>query len=353
MKYAANNDYIYLDDSNIADVPEKDEDEYDIDEDTYGLLNDDIESDFSEIPDEILKERKEENGKYDFFKVMADYESGNPKLRECAQLTMLDAMEGIIRSIIKKRYSTYATKHFRDLEAWGRYAVLAAMPRYDPSKATASTFFYPNIIHEMQKYIDSYVNKTSTHYSSNVRKIKKVINEFKASGKPYTSVDIAQVTNFTIEAVEQALSIIGYTEDIHYDNCSEGFLNRKANNTPEVDPEKAVEEKQTNETIYTAIKNNLSPKEQAIVAMSVGLGDTSPTSLKEISQTIGIPINKVKHMYNEALRKLRASKELKSVFCDHFSCEEDTIKDANFPFFNFDTPLNEPESLADVVEINF
>lgn len=290
---------------------------------------------------------------YDFFKITEDLHSGDKKRRESAQVKTLDALEGIIMSIIKNNYYTYAPKHFEDMKSSAQLGIIKAMDDYVPEKGAASTFYYRHIIHEIQKYIDEFVNKTSTHYASNMRKIKKAINEFNNQDVSYTTTDIALFTKMTMETVEQSMSIINYTDNIYFDGCTEGYINKNSSFRREVNPEYAVEENQANEAIYKALNDCLTIDERAVVMMAIGFGDANPSSYKEISSTLGIPIDKVRKIYNEALRKLKSSRILRCMFYDQFEQEEAILQSSDLTFFDFDIPLNENELIAQSIEIDF
>ena len=108
-----------------------------------------------------------------FYSIMEDYHSGDDTKVQYALERAMREMEGFIHLIIKRSYSTYTKKYFYDLLQEGYLGVAIGMKKYNPDISMPSTFFFPYIKHEMQGFITRNVDKTTSHYSSNIKKINK------------------------------------------------------------------------------------------------------------------------------------------------------------------------------------
>jgi RNA polymerase sigma factor (sigma-70 family) len=227
------------------------------------------------------------------------------------------------------------------------------MERYDANRGAASTFFYSYIVHEMQMYIDSFINKTTPHYSTNIRKIKKAIATLSEKKVNYTTVNIAQATNLTMEAVEQAMNILSYSDEVHYDNCTDAFMRENLQDSGTImGPEESVMESEQKSAIEKAL-SSLTKDERNVVMMAVGYENGKAASHKEISNALGIPLDKVKKMYAEAIRKLRDS-DLKKSYHDFIAGDELNLKQSTpIPILDIDLVVDEADELVKSVDINF
>lgn len=263
-----------------------------------------------------------------FFKIMEDYHSGDPVREKKALEDAIDELKGFIYSIIRKTYITYAKDNYYDLVQEGKIGVIEGMKKYDPSKSMPTTFFSPYIKHEMQLLITKQVDKTTAHYSSNIKKLNKVIEQFEATNTPYTNVDLAIQTGLSLETVNQSMAIRNYREEVHVDGCLPGVIdaNLKSNRMPT--PEEDFMEQEEKNILYKAISDNLTPLEIKVCEMHFGINDSETFSEGEISKKLGIPKDKVKKLINSSIRKLRDS-NLKSLYQDHLAKEKDLIEETD------------------------
>lgn len=355
-KYEDYYEGVYDDDFDSQEMYDYENDESLTDADSEEYYSD-IEDDCSE--EEILKEdasQKKSFRDYDFIQIMQDYHSGDKAKREKASEQAIYALEGVGKSIIQKKYATYAPKHYFDLDQCAKLGIIKCLEKFDISKGIApSTFAYPYMLHEMQSYIDTYVNKTTPHYSSNIRKIKKAISKLEImTDKDITSIDIAQETGLTIEAVEQALSIIHRTDEVHIDNCTDAFINANIERVGLMTPEDELINSEKNLAIEEAL-SELTENERNIVLRAYGF-EGKPESVKEISKALDIPVDKVKKMQADALRKLKNSR-LKYLFFNFADREKNLVKSSfMLPLLNVgneDDLKSEIDVLAEISDINF
>ena len=141
---------------------------------------DDLEE-FSEIPDSADENifssstmpvpTYDKNNRLDYIAIMKDYNSGDERLQSIATEKMIGELTGLVISVIKKRYPSYAPKHYEDLIQVGEMGILIGLKDYNPEKSLPATFFVKYIIHEIQTYIDEIVYKTTPYYSSIIKKL--------------------------------------------------------------------------------------------------------------------------------------------------------------------------------------
>lgn len=261
-----------------------------------------------------------------FFQIMEDYHSGNSVKQKDALERAMKELEGFIHLIIKRSYSTYTKKYFYDLLQEGYLGVAVGMQKYDPSKSMPSTFFYPYIKHEMQGFITRNVDKTTSHYSTNIKKINKVITEFEERGIAYTNVDIALQTGMTLETVDQSMAIRKYRDEVHIDACPVNIIDNELEENRRKTPEDELIAEETTQTIYRTIATLLTEDEISVLQYRFGLFDTDPISEGEIAKKVQMPKDKVKRLLNRAIRKLRSS-ELSNLYGDTIKKEEPFLED--------------------------
>ena len=321
------NDDRYDDEENekLYELDEEDEDirnrlkRSDDDEDLLRELDELDESDFfnednddKDIPVEKPKRKRRKKGeaksdKLDmsgsavrnrFYLIMEDYHSGDDLRKQNALERAMKELEGFIHLIIKRSYSTYTKKYFYDLLQEGYLGVAIGMEKYNPDMSMPSTFFYPYIKHEMQGFITRNVDKTTSHYSANIKKINKAIQELEEKGVRYTNVDIALQTGMTIETVDQSMAIRKYRDEVHIDACPPNVIDSEMEENRHITPEQEYMERETVDTIYRTIRTLLTEDEIQVLTLHFGLWDTDTVSEGEIARQMSIPKDKVKRLLN-------------------------------------------------------
>lgn len=284
-----------------------------------------------------------------FYSIVEDYHSGNPWLQQNAADRAIKELEGFIHTIIRRSYSTYTREYFNDLLQEGRLGVLVGLQKYDPSQSMPTTFFYPYIKHEMQNLITKQVDKTTTHYSTNIKKINKVIEEFEERNQPYTHVDIAIQTGMTIETVNQSMAIKNCRDEVYIDGCPPGILDNKHNGSKILTPEEQFFETEEKRIIHNTIDDLLTDMEIKVFEYHFGLHDVPTCSEGEIAKKLGIPKDKVKKLLNSAIRKLKHS-DLKLIFRDHLVQDKLLIEEKEISFVNTELAEQDIGFLLDTID---
>jgi DNA-directed RNA polymerase specialized sigma subunit len=140
-------------------------------------------------------------------------------------------------------------------------------------------------------------------------------------------MNIAETAGLTTENVKQLRRMIASSTNVEF---NEIFMNKEDNNDT---PEQAFIKKEQEETIYNAITKNLTEIEQQIITMHYGLAgagavmdniSTYPTkkAFRDISQTLGLPYDKVRKNHASALRKLHATLNKNNVISELSQAEK-------------------------------
>lgn len=260
---------------------------------------------------------KSEQIRQRFIGICEKYNSGDPILVQESYSEAIEELKSFVHYVIKKKYSTYG-KHYEDLVQEGYIGIMKGMEKYNPEKSLPTTFFNLYIIHEMSKFIDTEVNKTTSHYSSNLTKINRVIDKFEAQSKKWTPTDIAIETGLNMETVIQCLHIKEYKNEMYYetDDVLEANISERSPS-----PEQAYIENERLETLYKSI-STLLPEEIQVLKYRYGLAGCKTISYKEIAKEMNISIEKVRKYRHDAIRKLRYKAGMRNVFRDYITDSE-------------------------------
>lgn len=255
-----------------------------------------------------------EEARAHFIEICKKYHSGDPVLVQESKNEAVEELQSFVYYLIQKKYDTYARAgHREDLFQEGVLGIMTGLEKYDPKKSPPTTFFNLYIVHEMSKFVDTQVNKTTPHYSTSINKIKKVQERFEAQNKKATVQDIVVETNLTTETVIQCLNIIQRTNEKRYD--SEEALDAQITERG-ISPEQEYIQDERLRTLYACI-NELSLEEREVLKYKFGLLGAQKLSFKDIAKEMGVSIEKVRKYKNDALKKLSHKPKMRYAFRDY------------------------------------
>lgn len=257
---------------------------------------------------QMLTSKPEGISQDDFQALVNTYRHGMQLIND-ANGRMIEKMSMFIYYVIERKFNTFKL-HTKDLYQEGCVGILKGMSSYDPKRSKPTTYFWIYIAHEMTEYINLNINKTTSHYSANIVKVKKAINHFEREGREWTVKDIAQETGISAETITQALNIMASADEVHYDTVD--YLDSKISKTFD-SPEETVLKNETARIIREAIAT-LSEDEANVILLKYGLTGEEAMSYKNISARLGIQIDKVKKLNNSGLRKLKRCKLINKEF---------------------------------------
>ncbi len=249
-----------------------------------------------------------------FIGICAKYNSSDPEIKKEGINEAIEELKSFVHYVIKKKYSTYG-KYYEDLVQEGIVGIIKGLEKYDPTKSLPTTFFNLYIIHEMSKYIDTEVNKTTSHYSSNLTKINRVIDKFEQQGRKWNPTDIAVETGLNMETVIQCLHIKDYKNEMYYetDENLESKISEHGDS-----PEQQFVKNERLAILYRSI-GTLLPEEIQVLKYRYGLLGAQTISYKEIAKEMGVSIEKVRKYRHDAIKKLRHKSAMRSVFKDYIN----------------------------------
>ena len=257
---------------------------------------------------QMLTSKPEGISQEDFQALVNTYRQGMQLIND-ANGRMIEKMSMFIYYVIERKFNTFKL-HTKDLYQEGCVGILKGMSSYDPKRSKPTTYFWIYIAHEMTEYINLNINKTTSHYSASIVKVKKAINHFEREGREWTVKDIAQEIGISAETITQALNIMASADEVHYDTVD--YLDSKISKTFD-SPEETVLKNETARIIREAIAT-LSEDEANVILLKYGLTGEEAMSYKNISARLGIQIDKVKKLNNSGLRKLKRCKLINKEF---------------------------------------
>ncbi len=239
-------------------------------------------------------------------------DTNNPILSDRAKELFVKNMDKFITKFIAEQYPTFIGAHYEDMIQAARMGIIIGLNKYNPEIAKPTTFFVLYIKHEVSQYINNYVNGLSTYYANEKYKINKAISLLENDNREPSDMNIAEITGITTENVKQLRNMIASSSNVVYD---EVFMNKADEKDT---PEQVVLKKELGEIISSTIEKNLTEIEKKIIIMYYGLPDNSNKSEKKemfptkkafrnISDTLGIPYDKVRRYHASALRKLHTA----------------------------------------------
>lgn len=242
-------------------------------------------------------------------------------LMDKAKEEMIDSLNMFIYYVIERKFSTFK-KYTSDLYQEGVIGILKGIDQYRPEKGKPTTYFFIYIVHEMTEFINLNVNKTTSHYSANIVKVKRAISRFEREGRIPTIKDIAQETGISAETIAQAINIMESSKEVHYETVDYLDTQISQRNTS---PEEEYLKNETAKLLQEAI-DTLPVDEGNVIRLKYGLSGEEPMSYKNISIRLGIQIDKVKKLNSAGIRKLRKCKIISGNF-KNLQKEEKALND--------------------------
>lgn len=277
------------------------------------------------------------------YKALVDTYTKGSILMQQAKEEMVNKLDMFIYYVIERNFGTFK-KFTKDLYQEGVVGILKGIDTYNPEKSKPTTFFYIYILHEMTEFINLNINKTTSHYSANIIKVKKAINRFEREGREWTIKDIAQETGISAETIAQSLNIMASANELHYTTVD--YLDKQMSQRYS-SPEEEFLKNEASKLIQDAI-DSLPMDEANVIRLKYGLSGEEPMSYKNISARLGIQIDKVKKLNSAGIRHLRKSRVINGNF-KNLQKEERALNDTLIGV----VPLSTGEILMDELDMIF
>lgn len=232
-----------------------------------------------------------------------------------AQAGDKDAQDQLFRhnyGLIAKEAEKYSRKDYvsiDDLFQEGAIGLMLALKKFDLSKgikfATYATYW---IRHEILNYIQDKVKiiRQPRLVEQTHTKIRKWIQEQQINGIKVEPYDIAKVWDVTVEVAHRLLTntsaVISYDVEVENEN---GDCESLLNMIPSDESlEEIIDELLLQEDIFKAL-SKLEAKERYVIVNRYNLNNEGKKTLKNISENLGVSIEWVRILEQNALNKLR------------------------------------------------
>lgn len=140
--------------------------------------------------------------------IMADYHSGDPRKVASAKEQILNKAQRLITFMIKKYFPTYIPRYYDELYQECMVALYDAIPKFNPERATLSTYLTKPLHRAMSAYIHSLTNRSNSYYGKQMDDVRHAIHVLETEGKRTTESNIALYTNYSLRQVHADLKIL-------------------------------------------------------------------------------------------------------------------------------------------------
>ena len=251
--------------------------------------------------------------------IMADYHSGDPRKVASAKEQILSKAQRLITFMIKKYYPTYIPRYYDELYQECMVALYDAIPKFNPERATLSTYLTKPLHRAMSAYIHSLTNRSNSYYGKQMDDVRHAIHVLETEGKRTTESNIALYTNYSLRQVHDILFRLTYIDEVSYDGTDDEDSQSKqdhleAKMTSYVkNPETEYIEGQASLLLNTAL-TKLNPTDLKILMTKFDSSETGEASYASTAKKLGLPVSKVKRSITRSLRILRNDDGLKDWF---------------------------------------
>lgn len=108
--------------------------------------------------------------------IMADYHSGDPRKVASAKEQILNKAQRLITFMIKKYFPTYIPRYYDELYQECMVALYDAIPKFNPERATLSTYLTKPLHRAMSAYIHSLTNRSNSYYGKQMDDVRHAIH---------------------------------------------------------------------------------------------------------------------------------------------------------------------------------
>lgn len=251
--------------------------------------------------------------------IMADYHSGDPRKVASAKEQILNKAQRLITFMIKKYFPTYIPRYYDELYQECMVALYDAIPKFNPERATLSTYLTKPLHRAMSAYIHSLTNRSNSYYGKQMDDVRHAIHVLETEGKRTTESNIALYTNYSLRQVHDILFRLTYIDEVSYDGTDDEDSQSKqdhleAKMTSYVkNPETEYIEGQATLLLNTAL-TKLNPTDLKILMTEFDSSETGEASYASTAKKLGLPVSKVKRSITRSLRILRNDDGLKDWF---------------------------------------
>ena len=236
------------------------------------------------------------------------------KFIELAQKGNESATESIIRKNLAmlhkyaNDYSRCGSNH-EDLVSEGMMAIIKAVENFDvKSTVTVGTALITAVRTAMRRYAGSDRNvRIAINANENKAKIHAVIERMQAEGKELTIETIAEESHFPIDTVKRLVKIDVGVVSMNVRAEGDEGEGREFGDTladESLNPYEQMEKSDSENAVLRAVKT-LPAIERTVIEYRYGLNGKGSKTLAEIAPIVGLSMERIRQIENNAVAKLR------------------------------------------------
>lgn len=296
--------------------------------------------------------QKEEAAKYkaeEIMEIYLDPDASADRKQWCRDM-MTVKYERYIYQLIHTSFHTFCPAHIKEFFNCGVIGLIKAMNANYDGKHSFTTYCKGYINHELSRLAGHLLHGQSSHYALIYKKVLRAQSELRARGIEPTAALISILADIPESSVKKALDVQQRTDFVYLDGLDDSSYISETYETPE----KICMEKEELQAIHAAIKS-LSPERAEIVKRVFGICTDEQDfksipdkgmKYKEISDLLGIPINRVKSELNAAINEFRVSEAFGDSYRRICSRSRRDLNQIDVHQPSHDELINEMESTA-------
>jgi RNA polymerase primary sigma factor len=244
----------------------------------------------------------------DFREVLAEVGKARRDIK-AAREQMVKAHLRLVASIARK-YHRKSSLDLLDLIQEGNMGLMHAIEKYDYRRGVKiSTYAVWWIRQAIARAIADQARtiRIPVHMTEHAGKVLRERRRlYQRDGRDPTAADIAARMRIPVARVEQVLSMVQEPTslDMPVGEDGDATLGDLIRAPDAVDPQTSAEASALQQVIREALAD-LTPREQRILRMRFGIGDTADHTLEEIGQEFGVTRERIRQIEAKALQKLR------------------------------------------------
>jgi len=213
---------------------------------------------------------------------------------------------GLIRTVVKKYYSTDSGFGYDDLFQEGFIGLLKAVEDFDPSYGNRfSTYAWFWIRSGVSKYAAN--NSSLIHCPEKVRRMKRYAEEYTTeyeieNGVAPTNIEIA---NFLYLPVWEVEFLQRLTERTDVVSVEDALFDVNSIEDPECNVEETAIEAVFFDQLMKIMEETLIPKELSVLRKRYGFANSKEMTLEQIGKEMRVSRSRVKQIEDKAIIKMR------------------------------------------------
>lgn len=209
----------------------------------------------------------------DYVKIMDQYNKGE---KELAKAWMCKRLDPTVKKIIY--HYKIPVQMREDAYQEGMVGIIENIDKYNPEISSPETFFSVRILHNIDRYFQKSVNKSSVHYAKKIKKANDAEKEILSSGEKPTEEKIAKVSGMKLSDIKMTLAHKIRVQQHVYKLEEEPEIPSNSESLDEI-----VIRKEKAQKVRYSLKK-IGPRGRDILSMKYGIDKDRPYTVKEIAK---------------------------------------------------------------------